>query len=157
MVSWAFSRKPRTFFSGLYTGCCESELLRPCPDFISSDSGAYEYCYKNLDAYNAGVDSGKATQKHYCRLGSLESTCPSSPGQLQINAFLRENARLLDKAILPSGIALAVLGVLLLLPFLASAEMLCCSCEAKGPTIPLQQRAMGSAPWGTSSYQIQYV
>ena len=139
------------FFLGLYGGCCQDGLLNPCPNFTSSDGGAYQYCFKNKDVYNAGVVSGDASRQQYCTLGSLPATCPVA-GALQINAFLRENAELLRQGVLPSGIALTVFGVLLLFAFIASCTLLCCSSESKSKAPPPQQRTAGNAADGRPQY-----
>lgn len=128
----------------------------------ASDAGAHEYCYKNLYSYDTGLVYGGTSLQRYCALGNLPATCPSSSGQLLINAFLEENARLIHQAVLPFGIALAVLGVLLLLTLVASATVPYRSCEGKRKPVPSQQHAAGEAPDGPKALeerscdQIQY-
>lgn len=136
------------FFLGLYAGCCDTDLLQPCPNLTSSDSGLFDYCFKNSGVYNAGVDSGRASQQQYCAITELRNTCPSSPGALRINAFLKENETLLNSGVLPSGIALTVFGVLLLLAFIASSTLLCCPSESSSKAPPPQQRYAQETAYG---------
>lgn len=143
------------FFLGLYGGCCEDSAaqLNPCPGLTPSDGGSFQYCFINKDVYDAGVTSGQASRQQYCTIGQLPATCPTGPGTLQINAFLKENAELLRQGVLPAGIALTVFGVLLWLAFIASCSLICCSSSSssKPPPQP-QQRTAGNAADGRPQY-----
>lgn len=144
------------FFLGLYDGCCGVTSLNNCPNFTPSDGGAFQYCFKSADVYNAGVQSGAASRQQYCTIGSLPSTCPGGGG-LQINAFLKENSNLLTQGVLPSGIALTVFGVLLMLAFIASCTLMCCSSESSSKPPPPQYRTAGdTAGTGRPGDNIQY-